>query len=341
MDHMGDVPLLSRAEEARLGALIVAGRDAKQEVETADPLRRRSLFRTIKAGDEATNQFITANLRLVLSIAKRHTDRAPLDDLVQEGNIGLMHAVEKFDHTKGFKFSTYATWWIKQSIGRGLLNQDWKGKHVPNQVSLDLRRLNRVEGDLAAELGREPTAAELATELSVDEATIVQWRIWNQRPVSLDQPNVEYDDLDLNDCISDDAPTAFDVISAKMSQQEMQDLLGILTTDERTVITMRFFENPPKSNKEILEMLGSQTQPIVPAQPVQPEGWTSFRVCRMCTTEFIPSAHRKTYCSVQCQNIGHRGYNRRLKYLEHSALQKMQATLAERFIDTGDVFLSG
>jgi hypothetical protein len=231
--------------------------------------------------------------------------------------------------------------------------------------------LNRVDSELQYELGRDATVAELAAELSVDEATIVQWRIWGQSTLSLDEGEIGDNTWDLNDYVPDDAPPAFDLVSLKISQQEIRDLLDVLTDDERTLITMRFFEDPPKTSKEISRAIEAKTarhckkcgtmftppsgtgirsiseQKKVHCLDCQPKNLAPGVAplnCRICHAEFIPSIHLKKYCSVKCQSVNpyyHSHLYGKLLALEYSAMHKLQAKLAEQYIDTGDVFLYG
>jgi RNA polymerase primary sigma factor len=172
LDEIGRHELLTKDDEARLAQDIDAGRAARAKLDEPGPIKRserRKLEETAQRGADARREFIQSNLRLVVSIAKKYqASGLPLLDLVQEGNLGLMHAVEKFDWRKGFKFSTYATWWIRQAIQRGIANTG-RTIRLPAHAGDNLLRLHRVRAQLESELEREPTVAELANELDVPE----------------------------------------------------------------------------------------------------------------------------------------------------------------------------
>ncbi|MDQ1415201.1 MAG: polymerase nonessential primary-like sigma factor, partial [Acidimicrobiaceae bacterium] len=187
LDEIGKYPLLTKDDEGRLARAIETGRQAGVELAGAPvaAAQRRQLQRDIRAGEAATRDFINCNLRLVVSIAKRYqSSEMPLLDLVQEGNLGLIHAVEKFDWRKGFKFSTYATWWIRQSIGRGIDNSA-RTIRLPVHAGDQVRRLLRVRNHMEGELGRLPTPAELADALQLSEEQITELLGHATDPVSL------------------------------------------------------------------------------------------------------------------------------------------------------------
>ena len=243
MDGLGRWELLNKDDEARLGALIEAGAAARARLEGDEKLsaeERRTARAAVRAGQEATEQFVHANLRLVISIARRYQSSGmPLADLIQEGNLGLMHAVEKFDWRKGFKFSTYATWWIKQSITRGIANQERTIRlpvHAGDIVTLLTKTANRLEGSL----GRRPTVAELAKEsgLSVDQVEDTQG--WMQDTTSLDQPIGLEGDMSLGDRVPDaNQDPAGEVIAADTTDQ-LTRLLGQLDERERRILELRY-----------------------------------------------------------------------------------------------------
>src|ERR1044071_7244205 len=176
LEDVGRHDLLTKDDEVRLAQAIEAGVAARTELEAAKkltPTQRRQLRRGIRLGEEAHRQFVNSNLRLVVSIAKKYQSSGlPLLDIVQEGNLGLIHAVDKFDWRKGFKFSTYATWWIRQAIARGIANTA-RTVRLPIHVDDRLIALARVRGDLEAKLGRSPTRRELARALDVPEAQVL------------------------------------------------------------------------------------------------------------------------------------------------------------------------
>ncbi len=179
LDEAGSFPLLTKADEMRLGQVIQAAQAAREELESGTNLtsrQKKELRKTIAAGDDATTQFINSNLRLVVSVARKYQwSGLPLSDLIQEGNLGLIHAVEKFDWRKGFKFSTYATWWIRQSIGRAIENTAHTVR-IPAHVGDEIRRARRVQGELEAKHGRPPTLAELAEALEIEETVLAKSR---------------------------------------------------------------------------------------------------------------------------------------------------------------------
>ncbi|TMK82364.1 MAG: sigma-70 family RNA polymerase sigma factor, partial [Actinobacteria bacterium] len=175
LDEIGRHELLTKDDEVRLAQAIEAGREARAELAQAQKFargQRQQLLRTADAGEEATQTFVNANLRLVVSIAKKYQSTGlPLLDLIQEGNLGLIHAVEKFDWRKGFKFSTYATWWIRQAMQRGVANTA-RTIRLPIHAGDQLARVQKARDRLEAELGRHPTLAELAAESDMDEAEV-------------------------------------------------------------------------------------------------------------------------------------------------------------------------
>ncbi len=191
LNDIGKYALLAKEDEARLAQAMEAGREARAEFATAvaiTPSRKRELGRLTRAGDEAAETFVKANLRLVVSIAKKYqAAEVPLLDLVQEGNLGLMHAVEKFDWRRGFKFSTYATWWIRQAITRGIANTS-RTIRLPGHAGDLLRRVTRAGGRLEGQLGRRPTVAELAADLELEAEKVTAILRHAGAPLSLSEP---------------------------------------------------------------------------------------------------------------------------------------------------------
>src|SRR5580700_11179315 len=176
LDSIGRYPLLTKEQEWDLSRIIHEGREAKEEAAKGDlkAARKRQLLAAVELGEAATEQFINANLRLVVSIAKRYqSSELPLLDLVQEGNLGLIHAVEKFDWRKGFKFSTYATWWIRQAITRGIANTS-RTVRLPVHAGDLLTRVTKARSRLEGQLGRRPTVPELAADLEIDEEKVIE-----------------------------------------------------------------------------------------------------------------------------------------------------------------------
>src|SRR6202051_1125185 len=202
---IGQYALLTKLEETRLAKMIDAGREAAaQEISRPDlsPAERRELRRAVLQGEQAHQTFVQANLRLVVSIAKRYqASGLPLLDLVQEGNLGLIHAVEKFDWRKGFKFSTYATWWIRQAITRGIANTG-RTIRLPVHAGDMLSAVQKAQGFLESKLGRQPTVDELALETTLSYETLTDVLRWRSEPLSLSEPLREDGDADLGDVVA-------------------------------------------------------------------------------------------------------------------------------------------
>jgi RNA polymerase primary sigma factor len=243
LNDIGRHALLTKDDEARLGAVIEAGAAARAELagDGVTPARRRALARDVRAAEEATDVFVKANLRLVVSVAKRYQSSGlPLLDLVQEGNLGLIHAVEKFDYKKGFKFSTYATWWIRQAITRGIANTG-RTIRLPVHTGDLVLRLRKTVTLLESELGRRPTVEELAVSLDWTEAQVVDVLRVSSDPASLDAPMSEDSDDEFGDIVADmHAQSPFDAVAAAMLPDAVDRLLAPLNERERTVIRLRY-----------------------------------------------------------------------------------------------------
>src|SRR5579875_550878 len=243
LDSIGRYPLLTKEDEVRLSRLICEGRAARAVLARGKVTgaRRRQLLQAARRGDQATEQFINANLRLVVSIAKRYqSSDLPLLDLVQEGNLGLIHAVEKFDWRKGFKFSTYATWWIKQAIGRGIDNAG-RTIRLPIHAGDQVRRLLKMRGHLEAQLGRSPTTKELALSLHVSEEDVVKLLMHVSDPVSLEAPVGPEGDAELGDILPDaSSPSPFEAVAQGMLGAEVDKLLAPLDERERQILRLRY-----------------------------------------------------------------------------------------------------
>lgn len=248
LKEIGKVPLLSAAEEIDLAMKIEAGVAAAAELDKAEEEGRelerrekRRLGRVEQVGIDAKQQLIEANLRLVVSIAKRYVGRGMLFlDLIQEGNLGLIRAVEKFDYTKGFKFSTYATWWIRQAITRAIADQA-RTIRIPVHMVETINKLVRIQRQLLQSLGREPTPEEIAEEMGLTPERVREIQKISQEPVSLETPIGEEEDSQLGDFIEDDAAIVPpDAASFSMLQEQLSKTLEGLAERERKVISLRF-----------------------------------------------------------------------------------------------------
>jgi RNA polymerase sigma factor (sigma-70 family) len=244
LNDIGKYALLTKDAEARLAQDIEAGREARGELtgpESVTPSRQRELRRLIREGDQATETFVKANLRLVVSIAKKYPGgEVPLLDLVQEGNLGLIHAVEKFDWRKGFKFSTYATWWIRQAITRGIANSG-RTVRLPVHAGDLLIRVNKARGRLEGQLGRRPTIAELAADLGVEKGRVTEILHHAAEPRSLSEPLREDGDAELGDMVEDrGAVSPFDAAAVAMLRDEVNGMLAALDEREREILRLRF-----------------------------------------------------------------------------------------------------
>ena len=248
LKEIGKVPLLTAAEEIDLAMKIEAGVAATEELEKAEEegieLSRRDkrrMTRVEQVGLDAKQALIEANLRLVVSIAKRYVGRGMLFlDLIQEGNLGLIRAVEKFDYTKGFKFSTYATWWIRQAITRAIADQA-RTIRIPVHMVETINKLVRIQRQLLQQLGREPTPEEIGKEMDLTAERVREIQKISQEPVSLETPIGEEEDSQLGDFIEDEAAVVPpDAASFSMLQEQLGKVLDGLAERERKVISLRF-----------------------------------------------------------------------------------------------------
>lgn len=256
LKEIGKVPLLSADEEIELAQKMEAGSVAVEKIpllkerlaETGDEQEKEEIQAEIKAlqldvdrGSDAKKRLAEANLRLVVSIAKRYVGRGMLFlDLIQEGNLGLIKAVEKFDYRKGYKFSTYATWWIRQAITRAIADQA-RTIRIPVHMVETINKLIRVSRQLLQELGREPTPEEIAEEMKMPVERVREILKISQEPVSLETPIGEEEDSHLGDFIKDDnVPVPADAATFTLLKEQLEEVLGTLTEREQKVLTLRF-----------------------------------------------------------------------------------------------------
>ena len=244
LHDIGKHALLTKDDEARLGQAIEAGREARTESATTRGItgtHKRELRRLTRDGDQAAETFVKANLRLVVSIAKRYQAAdLQLLDLVQDGNLGLIHAVEKFDWRRGFKFSTYASWWIRQSITRGIANTS-RTIRLPINARDLLTRLAEARGRLEGQLGRRPTVPELAADLEVGEDKVTEILRHTSLPLSLSEPLRQDGDAELGDLVEDrSAVSPFDAAAGALLASEVERMFLALDQREREVLRMRF-----------------------------------------------------------------------------------------------------
>ena len=242
LSELGSYPLLTAEQEVELARAIEAGRVAEEQLARDDLSRaqRREAEEAVAAAQAARRTFIQSNLRLVVSIAKRYQGTGMgLLDLIQEGNLGLMRAVEKFDHRKGFKFSTYATWWIRQAIGRGVAD---KGRTIrlPSHLVDTMSVLSKTSATMLKSLGREPTADELAAETGLPLERVRAALHAAPDLVSL-SVSIGEDDAELGDLLADDnAEVPFDAAALSLARDDLRDLLDYLNPREREILSLRF-----------------------------------------------------------------------------------------------------
>jgi RNA polymerase primary sigma factor len=259
--EIGQVPLLTTEQEQKLARAIAAGQEAVRQIEQlpSDSSELPSLRLQAMAGNEARQQMAAANLRLVVSIAKRYRDRGlPLLDLIQEGSLGLLRAIEKFDVEKGYKFSTYATWWIKQALSRALADQS-RLVRLPVHLGETLNRIQATRRNLTQRFGRDPTDAELAAELNMSEEKLRELRRTAQDPVSLATPVGEEADSTLADFIPDPhALDADDAAASGMLRDQISSALDQLTERERKVLELRYglSDGQPRTLEEVGKAFG-------------------------------------------------------------------------------------
>jgi RNA polymerase primary sigma factor len=266
LKQIGKVALLNAEEEVELAKRIEAGLYATQLmsefVEKGEKLpaaQRRDMSWICRDGDRAKNHLLEANLRLVVSLAKRYTGRGmAFLDLIQEGNLGLIRAVEKFDYTKGYKFSTYATWWIRQAITRAMADQA-RTIRIPVHMVEVINKLGRIQRELLQDLGREPTPEELAKEMDITPEKVLEIQQYAREPISLDQTIGDEGDSQLGDFIEDsEAVVAVDAVSFTLLQDQLQSVLETLSEREAGVVRLRFglTDGQPRTLDEIGQVYG-------------------------------------------------------------------------------------
>src|SRR6184192_2700260 len=262
LNGIGRTALLTAAEEVELAKRIEAGVFAQHMLDTAERLpasRRAELQALVVDGHRAKNHLLEANLRLVVSLAKRYTGRGmPLLDLIQEGNLGLIRAVEKFDYAKGYKFSTYATWWIRQAITRAMADQA-RTIRIPVHMVEVINKLARVQRQMLQDLGREPSPDELAKEMDISPEKVLEIQQYAREPISLDQTIGDEGDSQLGDFIEDsEAVVAVDAVSFTLLQKQLQSVLATLSEREAGVVRLRFglTDGQPRTLDEIGQVYG-------------------------------------------------------------------------------------
>jgi RNA polymerase primary sigma factor len=267
LKQIGKVALLNAEEEVELAKRIEAGLYAAERVRKAEeesseklaPQMRRDLRWIVRDGERAKNHLLEANLRLVVSLAKRYTGRGmAFLDLIQEGNLGLIRAVEKFDYTKGYKFSTYATWWIRQAITRAMADQA-RTIRIPVHMVEVINKLGRIQRELLQDLGREPTPEELAKEMDITPEKVLEIQQYAREPISLDQTIGDEGDSQLGDFIEDsEAVVAVDAVSFTLLQDQLQSVLATLSEREAGVVRLRFglTDGQPRTLDEIGQVYG-------------------------------------------------------------------------------------
>jgi RNA polymerase primary sigma factor len=266
LKQIGKVPLLNAEQEVELAKRIEAGLYAAERLritdESGDPMptpMHRDFLWISRDGERAKNHLLEANLRLVVSLAKRYTGRGmAFLDLIQEGNLGLIRAVEKFDYTKGYKFSTYATWWIRQAITRAMADQA-RTIRIPVHMVEVINKLGRIQRELLQDLGREPTPEELAKEMDITPEKVLEIQQYAREPISLDQTIGDEGDSQLGDFIEDsEAVVAVDAVSFSLLQDQLQQVLQTLSEREAGVVRLRFglTDGQPRTLDEIGQVYG-------------------------------------------------------------------------------------
>ena len=294
LQQIGKIDLLSAEEEVELAQRIEAGLYAAERLQRAErstenlpPQLRRDLRWIIRDGQRAKTHLLEANLRLVVSIAKRYTGLGmALLDLIQEGNLGLIRAVEKFDYTKGYKFSTYATWWIRQAITRAIADQV-RTIRIPTHIVEVINKVGRIRRQLLQDLGREPTCEEIAKETDLTPDKVQELQHYAREPISLDQAIGDEGDLALGDLIEDvQATVALDSVSFILLQDQLRSVLATLPEREASIVRLRFglIDGQPRTLDEI-----SQIHHVTRERIRQLEIKTMAKLRRHCQSEALRS----------------------------------------------------
>jgi RNA polymerase primary sigma factor len=256
------VPLLTAEQEVQLAKRIEAGVFAEEKLNSVgarEPRLRQELATIVEDGRQAKNELLEANLRLVVSVAKHYRGRGmPFLDLIQEGNLGLIRAVEKFDYAKGYKFSTYATWWIRQAITRAISDQA-RTIRVSVQLAELIKKLARVQRQMLQDLGREPTPEELAKELDMTPDKVAEVQKYSQEPISLHTPLGDDGDSEFGDLIEDsEAIDPAEAVSFTLLREQLHSVLNTLSERQAKVVSLRFglTDGKPKTCAEIARLYG-------------------------------------------------------------------------------------
>jgi RNA polymerase primary sigma factor len=294
LKEIGKIALLNAEQEVQLAQRIEAGLFAAERLckahdgaEKLSPQLRRDLRWIVRDGERAKNHLLEANLRLVVSLAKRYTGRGmAFLDLIQEGNLGLIRAVEKFDYTKGYKFSTYATWWIRQAITRAMADQN-RTIRIPVHMMEVVDKLGRVQRELLQDLGREPTPEELAKEMDITPEKVLEIQQYAREPLSLDQTIGDEGDSQLGDFIEDSqAVVAIDLVSFNLLRNELQSVLATLSDREARIVRLRL-GSPMANHVRSMRSAGCTGSPESASGRLNPRPWPSCAIPpgpRRCAT---------------------------------------------------------
>ena len=281
LNQIGKVPLLNAGQEVELAKRIEAGLFAEQKLAEGSRVlsveARIDLELVAEDGRRAKSHLVEANLRLVVSVARRYTGRGMLFlDLIQEGNIGMIRGVEKFDYTRGYKFSTYATWWIRQAITRAMADQS-RTVRLPMHMSAAISKLAWVQRQMLQDLGREPTSQELAAKLGMSPEKLIEMQRYGREPISLHTPLGEAGDGELGDLIEDsEAIEPGEAVSFTLLQEQLHAILGTLSEREAGVVSLRFglTDGQPRTLDEIGKVYGVTRERI---RQIESKTWSKLR----------------------------------------------------------------